>query len=115
MTTPSGGSASGHSTPPRARTGRRAAEEGDTPHDRDRPRQAPRRDAEPEQLNFGHIDVEATTAFNGPSNFVGPRNIVPNGSNVLTKIAFQGRRDNIGPNVIVVTKTLQHALVCACW
>ena len=45
MTTPSGGGASGHATPPRARP-RRAAED-DTPHDRDRPRQAPRRDAHP--------------------------------------------------------------------
>ena len=117
MTVPSEGGASGHSTPPRARP-RRAAED-DTPHGRDRPRQAPRRDAQPEEaLNFGHIDASATEDLNGPSTFEGPRGIVPPNSHVLTKIAFAGRRDNIGPNVILLTtKTQQHAsaLVCACW
>jgi len=113
MAAPSGGAASGHSTPPRARP-RRAAED-DTPHDRGRPRQAPRRDAHPEALNFGHIDVRASEELNGPSTFEGPRGMVPQNSHVLTKIAYAGRKDNIGSNVILLTKTQQHALVCACW
>ena len=113
MSEPSGGAASGHATPPRAR-GTRAAE-NDTPHDRDRPSQAPRRTPQPEALNFGHIDVRATEDLNGPSTFEGPRGTVPPNSHVLTKIAYKGRKDNLGSNVICLTKTQQHALVCACW
>ena len=41
--------------------------------------------------------------------------MVPQNSHVLTKIAYAGRKDNIGSNVILLTKTQQHALVCACW
>ena len=113
MTEPSGGGASGHATPPRAR-GTRAAE-NDTPHDRDRPSQAPRRTPQPEALNFGHIDVRATEDLNGPSTFEGPRGLVPQNSHVLTKISYKGRKDHLGSNVICLTKTQAHALVCACW
>ena len=113
MSEPSGGAASGHATPPRAR-GTRAAE-NDTPHDRDRPSQAPRRTPQPEALNFGHIDVRATEDLNGPSTFEGPRGLVPQNSHVLTKISYKGRKDHLGSNVICLTKTQAHALVCACW